>query len=264
MNRAANIFSDIQRIREKSPLIHNITNYVVMNNTANALLALGASPVMAHSIDEVEDIVKISSGLVINIGTLSEKWIESMERAMIAANEKNIPVVLDPVGSGATKYRTETSLRLMRIGKPGIIRGNASEIASIKQHMFSITKGVDSSIKSTSAVDEAKGIALDYNCIVVISGDIDIITDGYDVEFVKNGHPMMPKVTGLGCTATALVAAFAAVNGDYLSASLNAMAVMGIAGEITAEISNGPGSFQMNFLDVLYNLSQEQIQEKLK
>jgi len=257
------VINDLKEVRSRSPLVHNITNYVVMNNTANALLAVGASPVMAHAVDEVEDMVKIASSLVINIGTLSKPWVESMIRAGKAANKKGIPVVLDPVGAGATLYRTETSLQIIKECSPAVIRGNASEIMALVNEKGN-TKGVDSIASSESALNAAKFLAKDTGAVIVISGPVDYIIDNQHVIQVKNGSPMMGKVTGLGCTATALVGAFVAVNKNFLLASAHAMAVMGIAGELAAKKSSGPGTMQMHFLDELYKLSNKEISSCFK
>lgn len=252
------IISDLKIIRLQSPLVHNITNYVVMNTTANALLAVGASPVMAHAVEEVEDMVKIASSLVINIGTLSKNWVDAMLKAGKEARERNIPVVLDPVGAGATSYRTKTSFRIINECKPGVIRGNASEIMALVNEKAK-TKGVDSIASSESALDAAKILTNDTGAVIVISGPVDYIIDSQSVVEVRNGSPMMAKVTGLGCTATALVGAFIAVNNNFLLASAHAMAVMGISGELAAKKSEGPGTMQIHFLDELYKLSDKEI-----
>jgi hydroxyethylthiazole kinase len=256
-------WADIQRIREKGPLVHNITNYVVMNNTANALLALGASPIMAHAVEEVEEIVAISDALVINIGTLSHGWIESMLKAGRAARKKGIPVVLDPVGSGATSFRTTTVWRLLEEVRPTIIRGNASEIRSIVL-ADSRTKGVDSTHQAEDALAAALHLSGKLGCVVSVGGKTDIVVDGTSVFRVHNGHPMMPKVTGLGCTATALTGAFAAVNPSPIEAAAHAMMASGIAGEMAAERSVGPGSFQVNFIDALFGMSADDVSRRLR
>jgi len=254
---------DLNQVREKSPLVHNITNYVVMNNTANALLAIGASPVMAHAMNEVEDMVAIASSLVINIGTLSDDWVKAMLLAGKAADKKGIPVILDPVGAGATSYRTETSLLIINECKPSVIRGNASEIMALVNSQ-NRTKGVDSIASSDSAIDAAKILAKINGTIVVISGPIDYITDGDQISEVKNGSVMMTRVTGLGCTATAMIGAFAAVNSNFFEAATHAMAIMGIAGELAALKSEGTGTMQLHFLDELYKMSDSTIFEHLK
>lgn len=257
------LIRDLNLIRKQSPLIHNITNYVVMNNTANALLAIGASPVMAHSVDEVAEMASIASSLVINIGTLEASWVEAMLIAGKTALEKSTPIVFDPVGAGATTYRSKVCKQLIAECKPSIIRGNASEIIALLDTQAQ-TKGVDSTTSSDAALDSAKALAVQTKAVVVISGETDYITDGIATETVKNGNPMMAKVTGMGCTATAIVAAFAAVNKNLLEAATHAMSVMGISGEIAAAISNGNGSLQVNFLDMLYNLDEEVIRKNIR
>lgn len=257
------LVNDLEAVRRQSPLIHNITNYVVMNNTANALLAVGASPVMIHAIDEVAEMAALASALVINIGTVEQSWLEAMIEAGKSARSKHKPIVFDPVGAGATAYRISISSQIIEACTPSIIRGNASEIMALC-HVDIKTKGVDSTASSDSALDSAKLLAKQTGAVVVISGETDYITDGEAVEYVKNGSPMMEKVTGLGCTATALVAAFAAVNPDRLAAATHAMAVMGICGELAAKKSRGNGSLQVNFLDELYLLNEETIRKTLK
>ncbi len=246
-------------LREKAPLIHNITNFVVMNNTANALLALGASPVMAHAVEEVEDMVKIASALVINMGTLNAGWVEAMVLAGKAATKKGIPVVFDPVGVGATPYRNQVADQIIKECTPSIIRGNASEIMALAKENMS-TKGVDSTVSSNAALKAAKFVASQTGAVVVISGEHDFITNGKNVYKVKNGHPMMPVVSGMGCTATAVVAAFAAIEPDYMRACVSAMATMGIVGEMAAEKAEGPASLQMHFIDELFNLEPYSLQ----
>ena len=263
MINIALLIEDLQRIREKSPLIHNITNYVVMNNTANALLSIGASPVMAHAIDEIEEMTQLASALVINIGTLNKEWVDAMILAGKAASRKGTPIIFDPVGAGATSYRTNTCKQIIEECKPSIIRGNASEIMALVNANVQ-TKGVDSCNSSDLAVDSAKSLALTSNSVVVISGQTDYITDGEIVEIVKNGSPMMERVTGLGCTATSIIASFAAVNADMLQAATHGMALMGIAGEIAARKATGNGSLQICFLDELYNLNAETIKNTIK
>jgi hydroxyethylthiazole kinase len=257
------IWNDVGQIRSTSPLVHNITNYVVMNSTANALLSIGASPVMAHAIEEVEQMVGIAGALVVNIGTLSEKWIEAMLKAGKAAARKGIPVILDPVGAGATTFRTEAANEFIRLVKPKIIRGNASEIMALVQ-LGNTTKGVDSTHGAEAAVEAGRELAECINGVVSISGETDVILDQNSRIRINNGHPLMPKVTGLGCTATALTGAFAAVNPSPLLAAAHAMAVMGICGEIAAEKSQGPGSLQINFIDMLYTLNESMIQNYLR
>ncbi|MEN6374272.1 MAG: hydroxyethylthiazole kinase [Smithella sp.] len=260
---AADVYKSMETIRQKAPVIHNITNYVVMNNTANALLALGASPVMAHAVEEVEEMVNISSALVINIGTLSESWISSMLKAAAQAKKNGIPVIIDPVGAGATTYRTKTARDLVGGNPPTIIRGNASEIMALSDDKTR-TKGVDSAAASDAAIVAAQNLSEIYKCVVCVSGAVDYVVEGRQIIRVMNGHPLMTRVTGLGCTASALCGAFAAVEKSILAATTKAMAVMGIAGEMAAEKAAGPGSLQMHFLDNLYNMTEDDIKRRLK
>lgn len=263
MNRVELIWRDIEKIRSNAPLVHNITNFVVMNSTANALLAVGASPIMAHAIEEVRELVKIASCLVINIGTLSEKWIESMIAAVHTAGEQGVPVVLDPVGAGASVLRTDTAKKLFHETKILIVRGNASEIRALRES-GSQTKGVDSLHSSDSAVDTARDLINEKESVVCISGATDYIVSSRKIFKVLNGHPLMSRVTGMGCTATSIIGAFAAVNPSRDEAAFHASAVLGIAGEIAAEKSSGPGSFQVNLLDSLYGLKKSDIEQRLK
>ncbi len=250
-------------IRTRAPLVHNITNYVVMNNTANALLALGASPAMVHAVEEVEEFVALSQSLVINIGTLSRPWVAAMEKATDAANARHIPWVLDPVGAGATTLRTETAADLAR-QRPACIRGNASEILVLAGATGEKTKGVDSTRDSADALAPARQLALATGAVVAVTGPIDYVTDGRQTVALANGHPLMARVTGLGCTATALVGAALAVEKDRLVAVASGLSFLALAGEIAAERSPGPGSLQLHLLDALHQLDAETIAQRLK
>lgn len=257
------IWTDVVAIREQAPLIHNITNYVVMNTTANALLALGASPVMAHALPEVAQMVDIAGALVINIGTLSDAWITAMEVAAGKAKERSIPIILDPVGSGATDYRTRSARNLAERYRPAIIRGNGSEIISLCRAEVR-TKGVDSTDSSDTALDAARTLNRQLGSVVCITGATDYVVGGPELHVLANGHLMMTRVTGLGCTASALCGAFAAVNPHLDQAAAHAMAVMGIAGELAARKAAGPGSLQLAFIDSLYLITEEDIEELFK
>jgi hydroxyethylthiazole kinase len=257
------IWKAVRAVRDKAPVVHSITNYVVMNSTANALLALGASPVMAHAEEEMEEMVGIASALVINIGTLSPAWVRSMFRAAEAARTRKIPIVLDPVGAGATSYRTRTARELIQAVPPEIIRGNASEIMALLETTAK-TKGVDSTASSDAAVEIGRALHEKCGSVVCISGETDYTVGPAGIIETRNGHPLMTRVTGLGCTASALCGAFAAVTPDPALAAAEAMAVMGIAGEIAFSRSEGPGSLQLHFLDALYRLSAEDIDRYLK
>lgn len=257
------LWKNVVAVREQSPLVHSITNYVVMNNTANALLAAGASPIMAHAHPEMEDMVSIIGALVINIGTLDEYWVESMQLAIAKAEELGKPWVLDPVGAGATPYRNEVLHQLTTGFKPTVLRGNASEIMSVAK-VSSKTKGVDSTHQSNEALNAAISLANTLNAVVCISGAVDLIVSKENVVALKNGHPLMAKVTGMGCTATVLIGAFCALGIDPFEATASAMALMGVAGELAAEKAAGPGSFQMHFLDALYSITEEQFMQRLQ
>ncbi|RDI16029.1 hydroxyethylthiazole kinase [Flavobacterium sp. AG291] len=257
------LWNSILSVRENSPLVHNITNYVVMNNTANALLAAGASPIMAHAHAEVEDMVTFCGASVVNIGTLDEYWVESMLKTAKKAHELNKPWVLDPVGAGATAYRNETVASLLAY-KPTIIRGNASEIMALAKVGEAKSKGVDSVHQSTEATGAAQWLSNTYGSVVCVSGATDVIVSGNKKILISNGHPLMQLVTGLGCTASALTGAFAAVSNDKLTATAAAMALLGIAGELAQKESAGPGSLQLNILDKLYTITQEDFFTYLK
>ena len=258
------IWSDVQAIKKKSPLIHNVTNYVTMEQSANSLLAIGASPVMAHAVEEVEDMVGISQSLVLNIGTLSPSWIQGMMLAIKAAQKKGIPIVFDPAGSGATPYRTMTADSILKSGSLTAIKGNASEIAALCGKQTHSTKGVDSTLNPLDCMEKAKALALKRKCIVIVSGATDIVTNGKSVYLIRNGHFLMEKVTGMGCIASALMGSFLAVNQNPLVACVHTMSVMGIAGEAAAQNCLGVGTFKISFLDSLYNLSLAHIQRALR
>lgn len=248
------IWENIRKVRILSPLVHNITNYVVMNSSANALLAAGASPVMAHAEEEVRDMVRIADALVLNIGTLSKMWIESMKLALEEANRLGKPVILDPVGAGATDYRTETVKDLLTTGTVSVIRGNASEIMALVSAGLK-TKGVDSTQSAGSAIESAKLLQQQYKCIICISGKTDYILSQDEIAEIHNGHKMMTGITGMGCSATALIGAFMGITANYFEATISGMALMGVAGELAAKKSQGPGSLQMHFFDKLYNIT---------
>ena len=244
--------STLERVRAERPLVHNITNYVVMNQTANALLAIGASPVMAHAVEEVDEMVGFAGALVINIGTLSPSWVEAMFRAGRAAVARGVPIVLDPVGCGATTYRTTTAIRLVDELRPTIIRGNASEILALAGGTAS-TKGVDSSRTTDSVAGAAAALSQARNCVVSVSGADDLIVGNGKTVRVHNGHPIMTSVTGMGCTASAITGAFAAAASPF-DAAVHAMTLMGVCGELAAARSTGPGSFVPAFLDALWSI----------
>jgi hydroxyethylthiazole kinase len=244
---------NLRLIREKQPLIHNITNFVVMNYTANVLLAIGASPVMAHALEEVEEMVSFAGALVLNIGTLTPDWVDSMIKAGRKANAMDVPVILDPVGSGATILRTGSVRRIINDVAVKVIRGNASEVLSIAKK-DSGTKGVDSTRSVDEASDAALTLARTLGVTLVITGEVDLITDGERILRVYNGDPMMGRLTGTGCAATATIGAFLSVDKDPVTASATALAYFGLAGETGAEKAAGPGSFMIASLDALYTI----------
>ncbi len=257
------IASLLTSVREKSPLVHNITNFVVMNNTANALLATGASPIMSHAIEEVEDMVSICNSLVINIGTLDSAFVQAMKSAMKQARILNKPIVLDPVGAGATPYRNRVLQELLNTAAPDYIRGNASEIMALAGLSVQ-TKGVDSTESSMDSIQGAQKLSLQYDAVICVSGEIDIVVYRDQIMKIHNGHPMMTKVTGMGCSASAILAAFAAISSDKLQAAVAATAFIAICGELAAAKSTGPGSLQMNILDIMYKLTESEFSDNLR
>jgi len=264
MTDAQKVFSDIEAIRTRNPVVLSITNYVVTNTTANALLALGASPIMSHAVEEMAELVAISGAVVINLGTVSPEYLAAMDPAWAAADEARVPVVLDPVGAGASMLRTVTPLALLGAHRPFIIRGNGSEIMTLAGDSGSAAKGVDSTAKSDTAGAAARTLAMKHHCAVVVSGEVDLVTEGGAKLRVLGGSALMPRVTGLGCTATALCAAFAAVNKNPLEAALHACVTMKVAGELAEAKASGPGTLQLHLYDALYSLSLQDIADHIK
>ncbi len=256
---------NLRRVREKKPLVHNITNYVVMNYTANALLACGASPVMAHAVEEVEEMVSLAGALVLNIGTLSLPWIDAMRRAGRRANELHVPIILDPVGSGATRLRTDSAKQLIEYLSINVVRGNASEILSLSGEKSEVvTKGVDSVHTVDQVAEGAAILAKELGTTLAITGVVDLITDGERVCRVMNGHASMGSITGTGCTATAIIGAFLAVCPSSLEAAATGLSYFGLAGERAAAQAAAPGSFQVALLDALYEMKEEDLRAGAK
>ncbi|MGZ6268185.1 MAG: hydroxyethylthiazole kinase [Candidatus Limnocylindrales bacterium] len=249
--------ASLERIRDRTPLVHNITNFVVMNDTANVLLAIGASPVMAHAIEEVREMVSYAGALVLNIGTLDNEWVESMLIAGEEANARKVPVVLDPVGAGATALRTATSQQILDNVTVASVRGNAGELATIAG-LGAQVRGVDS-VSADSPDAAARVVARRTGGAAVASGMVDYVSDATRLAEVRNGHALMGRITGSGCMATALVGAFLAVESDPFLASVEAMIAFGIAGEAAAEISAGPGTFRANLIDAVSQLDRAAI-----
>lgn len=264
----------LENVRAKNPLIHNITNYVTVNDCANILIACGASPIMADDINEVEDITSVCGGLNINIGTLNSRTIESMLAAGKRANELSHPIVLDPVGAGASKLRTETAIKLLENIHFSVIRGNISEIKTIA-FGGGTTKGVDADIADkitdenlNEALEFAKNLARKTGSVIAITGATDIVANGDGAYCIRNGHAMMSSVTGTGCQLSAMTAAFVTANPECtLEASAAAVAVMGIAGETAHKRlsdSDGNSTYRNYIIDAVYNMTPEMLERSAK
>ncbi len=241
----------LRRLRDAKPLVHQITNYVVMNETANATLALGALPVMAHAREEVEEMVAIAGALVLNIGTLSPSWVDAMLLAGRAANEHGVPVVLDPVGAGATAYRTETAKRILDGVQVSVLRANAGETATLVGADAEV-RGVESIGATADAPGLARAAAAQLGLVASVTGPVDHVSDGQTVLAVANGDPLLASITGTGCMSSALTGCFLAVNHERpLEAAADALVAFGVAGEDAARDAKGPGSFHVALYDAL-------------
>jgi hydroxyethylthiazole kinase len=246
-------------IREQKPLVHQITNYVVMNETANATLALGALPVMAHAGEEVEEMTGLASSLVLNIGTLSAHWVDAMLLAGGAAAARRIPVVLDPVGAGATAYRTATARRILDLVGVTVLRGNAGEVATLIGADAEV-RGVESIAAGVDAADLAREAARRFGVVASVTGPVDHVSDGERVLAVANGHPLLATVTGTGCMSSALTGCFLAAKPDLpLEAAAEALAAFGVAAEDAAAGAQGPGTFHARLYDGLYALDPAEL-----
>ena len=249
----------LRRMRAQRPLVHQITNFVVMNETANATLAIGALPVMAHAPEEVAEMAGVAGSLVLNIGTLTLEWVDSMILAGKAAGRAGVPVILDPVGAGATSLRTRSARRILDEVAVSILRGNAAEIAVLAGRQAEI-RGVEAIGGDQDAAELAAAAARTLGCTVAVTGPVDGVSDGQNTLRVANGHPMLATITGSGCIASALTGCFAAVNhGQPLLAATEALVALGVAGEDAVEHSGGPGSFHVALYDALYALSPDSI-----
>lgn len=265
----------LENVRKKAPLVHNITNYVTVNDCANILLACGASPIMADDIQEVEDITSICNALVINIGTLNERTVEAMIKAGKKANELRHPVILDPVGAGASVFRTETAARLLKEINFTAIRGNISEIKTISQG-FGSTKGVDADAAHRITEENlnetavfAGELARKTKAVIIITGPIDLVTDGHKAYAVRNGHPVMSRITGTGCMLTAVTGAFLAANPEKLTeAAALAVCTMGICGELAyekmTETEGGTAYFRMHLIDFVSKIQEDTIANRAR
>jgi hydroxyethylthiazole kinase len=249
--------SSLRAIRERKPLVHQITNYVVMNETANATLALGALPVMAHAPQEVEEMVGLAGALVLNIGTLSDHWIEAMLAAGRSANERGIPVVLDPVGAGATVYRTDTARRILDAVDVTVVRGNGGEIATLVG-VDAEVRGVESMVAGGEPAELAREAGRTLGAVAAVTGPVDHVSDGERVLAIANGHELLGTVSGTGCMSTAITGCFLAVRPEApLEAAAEALAAFGVAGEDAVEGAKGPGSFHVGLYDALYALDPD-------
>jgi len=264
----------VENLREKSPLVHNITNYVTVNDCANIVIACGASPIMSDDKNEVEDITSICNGLNINIGTLNSRTIDSMIIAGKRANQLGHPVVFDPVGAGASALRTQTALKILQEIKLAVIRGNVSEIKVLASGNGT-TKGVDADVADKVTKQNIgemanffKKFALKTGAVVVVTGETDIVTDGNRVCYIRNGHPMMSDITGTGCQLSAMTAAFVSANTDKVfEATIAAVCAMGLAGEIAQKRlgkMDGNSSYRNYIIDAVYNLTPQQLEQGAK
>ena len=255
----------LRLLRERRPLVHQITNYVVMNETANATLALGALPVMAHAREEVEEMVALAGALVLNIGTLSEHWVEAMLLAGKAANARGIPVVLDPVGAGATRLRTETAARILDELDVTVLRGNAGEVATLVGIEAEV-RGVESiGAGGAEPADLARAAGRSLGLVASVTGPVDHVSDGEAVIAIANGDPLLAAVTGTGCMASALTGCFLAVKPDApLEAAAEALVAFGVAGEDAAAVAKGPGSFHVALYDALAALDPDTLDGRIR
>jgi len=255
--------ADLRTLRERKPLVHQITNYVVMNETANATLALGALPVMAHAPQEVEEMAAAAGALVLNIGTLSEDWIEAMLLAGHAANGAGVPVVLDPVGAGATRYRTATAQRLLDELEIAVVRGNGAEIATLSGREAEI-RGVES-VGAAAGPELARDAAQALGCVASVTGPVDHVSNGDREYAVANGHELLGIVTGAGCMAPAIAGCFLAVRKEEpLEAAAEALVAFGVAAEDAALEARGPGTFHAALYDALAALEPDKLDARAK
>jgi hydroxyethylthiazole kinase len=254
----------LRELRERKPLVHQITNYVVMNETANATLSLGALPVMAHAREEVEEMVALAGALVLNIGTLSPHWVEAMLAAGKAANEGGVPVVLDPVGAGATRYRTETARRILAEVDVAVLRGNQGEVATLVGVEAEV-RGVESIAGGGDPGELARAAAGNLGLVASVTGAVDHVSDGETVLAVANGHELLASVSGTGCMSSAITGCFLAVKRDApLEAAAEALAAFGVAGEDAARDARGPGSFHVGLYDALAALDPETLDSRAR
>jgi hydroxyethylthiazole kinase len=253
----------LRRLRERKPLVHQITNYVVMNETANATLALGALPVMSHAREEVEEMVALAGALVLNIGTLSPDWVEAMLLAGRAANGRGVPVVLDPVGAGATRYRTETAKRILDEVDVAVLRGNAGEVATLVGIEAEV-RGVESIGAGGDPAELARAAARSLGVVASVTGPVDHVSDGERVAAIANGHPLLAAITGTGCMSSAITGCFLAVADSPFDGAVEALVAFGTAGEDAARVARGPGSFHVALYDALAALDPARLDARAK
>ncbi len=253
-----NAFRLLEKIRKQKPVIHHLTNWVTIYDCAQVVKTLGGSPVMAHALEEMEDMAGIASALVLNIGTLTVDFVEAMKKALMVTNARGIPVVLDVCGAGATKLRDDKCFDILDTGTISVIKGNASEIARISGLSVQ-TKGVDAGSVNADARATAVSLAQARRCTVAMTGETDIVTDGKRVYCIKNGHSMMANVVGTGCMAASVIGTFAAVDEDVTVAAVAALVCFEIASEHAVQRSAGPGTFTAKMLDALYDLTQDDV-----
>ncbi len=271
------MFSEIiKNVKNNTPLVHNITNYVTVNDCANILLACGGSPIMADDIEEVEEITSICSALVINIGTLNSRTVESMLKAGKKANELNIPVILDPVGAGASKLRTDTTFRLLDEIKFAVIRGNMSEIKTVGKADTSGTRGVDANVSDSiteenihEAVKYISSLSEKLSAVVIVTGAIDVVSDGAKTYAIRNGHPMMSKISGTGCMLTSVIGAYCGANkDDIIDAAAAAVCAVGLCGELAYEKmrknDDGTSLLRSHLIDFMSKIDDEMLKEGAK
>jgi len=258
-----NAGASLRTLRETKPLIHQITNYVVMNETANATLALGALPVMAHSREEVEEMVGWAGALVLNIGTLEPDWVEAMLLAGRAANERGVPVVLDPVGAGATRYRTETAKRILDEIDIEVLRGNAGEVATLVGVAAEV-RGVESMSAGSDPADLALAAARSLGVVASVTGAVDHVSDGTSVRAIANGDPLLASITGSGCISSAITGCFLAVAESPFDGATEALVALGVAGEDAARGAKGPGTFHALLYDALAGLDPATIDARAR
>jgi len=254
MELELDILGDLARIRERRPLIHHIMNFVVMTDSANVTLALGASPIMAHALEELEDIASMADAIYINIGTLDSHWVESMLALARIAGRLGKPLLLDPVGAGASKLRSEVSKRILETGSVSVVKGNAGEMLSLAGY-GGLVRGVDS--LAEEAYEPLDRIAVEYSVVAMATGRVDYVSDGRRLVAVEGGSELFKYTTGTGCMLGSVVASFMAVNRDYLRASVEASIVFKRAGEVAeARAGRNPATFRVELINAIHNIDK--------